>query len=401
MLRCFLSSNVNTQISDYLREHRIVNIVQECVTFDNYLELKETIINVDKLIYIYYTDQSSDLAFKTDLSHMRNLLSSVFFSAKEILFILIKPTAEISNFLSEVKKDFPLPVEVVERNSNLALPELAGIIGQVSVSDNSTVYSNVYFSKIGSLESERFTNTPSKETFVETVRLDEHKLYHERVKSFSEAINNQEDNLAHQVDEIKSSNTHISNQLNIEIISGNIYTDTKIVACRICEHLMLIGKRVLMINLMDKDFFLDKATLLSLEMCKFPFKPETPLVYLPIHPNYLPLLISYLKNIHYLTDIVILTPVAYVPLLRAIAGNPHHIHIIHNTERDILNLQVTPNTLLIQTDWINIPFDIQSYKTKTSIKSCALFSKKDACSTSEEYARFYHLCIRGGDPKYE
>ena len=89
MQRAYLVINKDTQIAGYLTQRSILDVVDERRSLTD-LDLNNMpIVDVERLIIIFYDLADGGLSFRAEMNALRNLLSSAFFNADTMTAILV------------------------------------------------------------------------------------------------------------------------------------------------------------------------------------------------------------------------------------------------------------------------------------------------------------------------
>lgn len=187
MQKCFLVSNKITKVREYLEHRSIIEVVEEHRGLSE-LDLSHIgIIDVDKLIYIYYDSDDGDLAFRSDLNTLRQLLASPFFHVSEAIFILVACTNPmLEDLIHSACRDSNLigaKLEVIHHSNVLTLSDVSKYITGTSFGVNtSSSYKAVYIKEEDSDERERYTNESSGIDTVLPMLTDQYTMYRKRAE---------------------------------------------------------------------------------------------------------------------------------------------------------------------------------------------------------------------------
>lgn len=185
MQKCFLVANKATQVREYLEHRSIVEVVEE---HRSLMELDMDhlgIIDVDKFIYLYYASDDGDLAFRSDLNLLRNLLASAFFHVDEAIFILVDcQNPMLEDLIHSACRDTNLvgnKLSIFHHSGVLTLNDVSRYIaGFVVGSQTASSYKAVYIREEDTEERERFANVSDGLDAVLPVLTDHYQMYKRR-----------------------------------------------------------------------------------------------------------------------------------------------------------------------------------------------------------------------------
>ena len=72
MQKCFAVINKETPIASYLQHRSIIEVTEEHRSLVEITPAKLDIIDVDKLLYVYYSTDDGDLSFRSDMNMLRS-----------------------------------------------------------------------------------------------------------------------------------------------------------------------------------------------------------------------------------------------------------------------------------------------------------------------------------------
>ena len=187
MQKCFLVSNKVTNVREYLEHRSIVEVVEEHRSLTE-LDLTHLgIIDVDKLIYIYYESDDGDLAFRSDLNVLRQLLSSPFFHTSEGIFILVDcKNPMLEDLIHSACRETNLigaRLNVIHHSNVLTLSDVSRYItGSVFGTTTTSSYKAVYIKEGETAERDRYANDTTGIDTVLPVLTDQYSMYKRRAE---------------------------------------------------------------------------------------------------------------------------------------------------------------------------------------------------------------------------
>lgn len=185
MQKCFLVANKSTQVSEYLEHRSIVEVVEEHRSLVELDLSRLGIIDVDKFIYLYYATDDGDLAFRSDLNVLRQLLSTAFFHASEAVFILVGcSNPMLEDLIHSACRDSSLigsKLNIIHHSGTLTLNDVSRYIAGFTVgSQTQSSYKSVFIREEDSEEKERYTNDSNGLEAVLPVLTDHYAMYKRR-----------------------------------------------------------------------------------------------------------------------------------------------------------------------------------------------------------------------------
>ena len=142
MLSAYLVVNKPSTAAEYLEKHNILHIEHYSTSLST-RDINDSIIDVDKLLYIYYGDVPDDTMFKADLSTLRNRLESAYFTCRSFLFILVKARPDLPDYIHAALDRFHFDddkLEIIVHDKELMLPELSNYISKSNDSRVQSVF---------------------------------------------------------------------------------------------------------------------------------------------------------------------------------------------------------------------------------------------------------------------
>lgn len=257
MQRAFLVANKTTQIKEYLEHRSIIEIFEEHRSLTELDLMHLGIIDVNKFIYLYYASDDGDLAFRSDLNVLRQLLSSAFFHADEGMFILIDcKNPMLEDLINSACRDsnFIGPkLTIIHHSGALTFSDVSKYIAGVVVGEQTiSSYRSVYVREADTEERERFDSQANDGlTSVLPVLTDQYTMY--RKRSDVEAISSGRvvTDVAHRPQTLKNFAKIVApavNQWSAFLVSGEPYSRFEESATYLTEYLARVGLRSLVVN---------------------------------------------------------------------------------------------------------------------------------------------------------
>lgn len=405
--------NKKTNVHHYLEEHKIVHVVHFANSLIDNEKVNQSIIDIDKFIYIYYGDTTDeDVAFKSDLNRFRKMLDSTFFSTRSILFILVKSRPNVKDFIESTLKDTTFPkedVEIIEHTGELMLPDLTKYISGINLGDiTKNTYINVYLTEKGKNEKVRFPNTASQIERITPQLADEMSMYLTRVKNLgiaNDRIINQQDNLPTTVDEFPILEKKTLKFTDTIIITGIPYTNYDNAALYYSKYLLSVRKRCLLINMNEGDHILSQFnnnfSMISLHNLTSTYIPEHPISYISLTLNSLSFFIANEANIESIDIKIILVSISNFDVIcRIFSCLPSilkKVVVLHKKKDDFEKLKLykwNPTVILVQNALFNDNFDLLSYSSFFKNSSCVLLPNH--LENILDIKEFYYNCFSKG-----
>lgn len=316
MQNCFLTINKETQVASYLHHRSIINVVEEHRSLSELRLDNIAIVDVDKFLYIYYQTDDSDLSFRSDMNILRTLMSSAFFHASEVLFILVNnQNPLLEDLVYSALRDCSVTrdkIEIISHTGALMLADVGKYLsGSASGQVTASSYRDVYVTEADKEEKERFVNQSTGLDSVLPALTDMASMYEQR--AHVEAIS-----AGRVVSEQSFRPTLIKDftRVNVEsaktkrafVISGERWSDSHLAIQHLVSYFHVVGYRSLIINLDNKmniAGILDESTELNLMDIKVPITPATSISILNARFNQLGYIIEYLNNVKGVDDYII------------------------------------------------------------------------------------------------
>ena len=410
MQRCFLVSNKTTQVQQYLEHRSIIEVTEEHRSLSE-LDLAHLgIVDVDKFIYIYYGSDDGDLAFRSDLNILRQLLASPFFNTSEGIFILVDcQNPMLEDLIHSACRDTNLigtKLEVIHHSNVLTLNDVSKYItGTTFGTNTNSTYKNVYIKEADLDERERYSNDSTGIDTVLPVLTDQYTMYCKRAEveaiSSSRQVFDSYTRLQILRDFTKLG-TPTVHRWNTFLLSGELYTKFPRGTNNLLDYFKRVGIRCLVIDLthrMSSAVAIPDArhyTLSELSQ-RGTFSEQAALI--KCRYNQLGYVIEMLDNIEGANrHIFVCDSEDYceckeylAPLCNSLYTN-YVTHYAEDAVQDYLALGVKSTTLFLSTEVRHVEFDLFKYKEDFAGQRVALFGDESVDTTD-----FYECAIGGGD----
>lgn len=405
MINAFLIVNKPSIAPDYLEKHNILHIAHYTNSLSA-IDLNTTIIDVDKLLYIYYGDVKDDSAFKADLSILRNRLESAYFTCRSFMFILVKARPGLTDYINAALSNIVVTnedLEIIYHDKELMLPELSNYISGVSIGDTTkNTYIDVYVTEVGKEDKERYNNIIDENVSAIVPSLvDEVSLYKNKVVSLSSSFNNTIIEQEKSKDFVFDAAPHLKKIVRFMdtiIVSGEEYTDLAYIGKVLCTHFESLGERVLLVNLLNKDISYMLNTLfntINLQQIWHKYLPEHLISYINLKFVEYPLLLSNEYNINSVTTKIVITPKEVFEKIHKIESysltNLKTAFILHKRKESFDNakqIKEMLNTLIVDNKVFNDDFNMSNYKQVFENISCVMLP-----TNTEQESNFFYDCF--------
>lgn len=404
MINAYLIVNKPNTAAEYLEKNNILHIVKYSSSLA--AQTDDAIVDVDKLLYLYYGDIKDDTAFKADLSILKNKLTSAYFTCRSFLFILVEARDDLPDYIHAALDRFGYSedqLEIIQHNKKLMLPELSNYISGVTVGDvTQNTYINVYVTEKGREDKERYHNQVNDEIKrIVPSLVDENEMYRSRIASLSASydtvVAQEEQEKPNMVlDEMKSRKTvHF---LDTILITGDEYTHYRNAAVYLAEYFKSIGERTLVVNLCNSSisylFEEDTNEIVSSQLWHR-YLPENMITYINIKQEMYANILSNEQNIESVTTKIVVVPKNMFDVIHRIEthtmSNLYTVYVLHKKEDsfdETLKYNNIIDALVVDDLIFNEEFDIIRYKDKFSNSSCVLLPLDD-----EQRKTFYFDCF--------
>jgi len=258
MQKAFLVSNKATQVREYLEHRSIIEITEEHRSLTE-LDLTHLgIIDVNKVIYLYYASDDGDLAFRSDLNVLRQLLNSAFFHTDEGMFILIDcKNPMLEDLINSACRDSNLQggaLTIIHHTGVLTFSDVSKYIAGIVVGEQTaSSYKSVYVREADTEERERYESQAADGlTAVLPVLTDQYAMYKKRsdVEAISAGrIVTDVSRRPQMLQKFAKIVTPTVNQWSAFLVSGERYSKFEESALYLSDYTTRVGLRTLVVNL--------------------------------------------------------------------------------------------------------------------------------------------------------
>lgn len=397
MQTCFAVINKDTKIANYLKHRSIIDITEEHRTLTEINPAQLDIVDVDKLLYIYYNTDDADISFRSDMNMLRTLTSSAFFHVDELLFVLVDcENPMLEDFISSALRDSGIPrskIEVVHHAGALMLTDVGKYIAGSAVGQqSSSSYKDVYIREADKEENDRFVNARGKEDIVTVLPTltDMSAIYQQRasIEAISSGHVVSDKAVRPQVvSEFSRLPLDSARIITSFVVSGKPWTTHSEAVRYLCDYFTLVGERVFVINLdttvkcMD---ILDTATYTDIMRLRSPSTPEENVTAMDARFNQISYIIQFLKNVRgvssYIFNVCDENYKTACELISQLSERIYSIFITHYNAKAIeeyLAAGYKSSALFLEPTRLWEDFDIQAYKEDFKGQLVAMFPVED------------------------
>lgn len=409
MQRCFLVTNKETPIASYLQHRSIMEVTEEHRSLMEVNMEQLQIVDVDKLLYIYYPTDDGDLSFRSDMNALRVLLSSAFFHVTEALFILVNSgNPLLEDLIYSALRDSSLPrdkIEIVQHSGSLMLSEVGKYVSGSAVGQTTTSsYKDVYIREADKEEQERYGNTASDISSVLPVLTDMASLYAQRagVEAISAGrVVSETAERPQEVSDFSRVNVSTAKSTTAFVVSGEQWTESERAIGYFVNYYNIAGTRCLIVNF-NKELFIGnyagQCTQLDLMDIKSPITPELSVSVLDVRFNQIGYVIEFLRNIrgveHYIFNVRDEDFVTACRLFQQLHETVYTLYISHYTVESVqryLARGYKTTALFMSFEHFKKDFDLQAFKQDLHGTVVAVFPTEDV-----DYIEFYNFATGGG-----
>lgn len=405
MINAYLVVNKPSVAAEYLEKHNILHIVRYTSSLAAQ-DMNDAIIDVDKLLYIYYGEVPDDTAFKADLSILRSRLESAYFTCRSFMFILVKARPGLSDYIHAALDRFEYPedkLEIIEHDRELMLPELSTYISGVTLGDTTNnSYIDVYVSEAGKEDKERYTNRMDETIATITPTLvDEAAMYKSRIVSLSQTY----DSVVSQTEaerDLMSNTPPFSRKtmafMDTILVAGEPFSNYTKVAVTFAEHYADIGERVLVVNLTGNSFldlFFSPVNTPNLPDMWYRYTPEKLVTYLSAKVGDYAMILTNENNIEAVNVKIVVVPPEAFELIHRIEtyslSKLHTVYVLHKQRASFeqcINLKESIDTIIVDPTLFNDTFNIGDYRKHFVNTACVMLPQ----SLDQKHS-FYSDCF--------
>ena len=406
MLSAYLVVNKPSTAAEYLEKHNILHIEHYSTSLST-RDINDSIIDVDKLLYIYYGDVPDDTMFKADLSTLRNRLESAYFTCRSFLFILVKARPDLPDYIHAALDRFHFDddkLEIIVHDKELMLPELSNYISGVTIGDTTkNSFIDVYITEAGKEDKERYPNVATENLdMITPLLVDEAAMYKSRTislaPSFDITVTQTEKEKDFSIDTVPYSRKTIQFMETSIVVSGDTYSSYEFAALLMAEHFIDMGERVFLVDLTDVGLLPilgDNLNIISLPQLWHRYVPEKLLTYIHIKPDEYASVIANESNLDSTKYKIIVVPNNYFEQIYKIESYSlatlKSMYVLHKLRvsfdactkfKDKLTALVVDNSVFDE------DFNISSYKDAYTNVSCVLLPQD-----TEYKHSFYYDCF--------
>lgn len=397
MQRCYLVVNKETQIASYLQHRSILEVVEERRSLTE-LDLRNMpIVDVEKLVIIHYTSDDGGLGLRSDMNALRNLLSSAFFHADELVCILVNfedPLAE--DLIHSATRDSNLThdkISVIHHSGTLMLSDVGTYLaGSAAGQTASSTYKSVYIREASKEEKDRFDNVPSEEGLdaILPVLTDMAALYKQR--AHVEAIS-----AGHVISESAPRPEVVSDFSRVEVatiktfpvfvVAGEQWTNNERAVRYLVDYTRVIGRRVLVVNTdasVNMEKCVGECTALTVAGLKVSSTPATPVAVLTVRFNQVGYVVQFLNNILGIEEIIFNVRQSdyrqMCKFARQMSEESTLIYVAHFNEKSVkefISGAVPATSLFLTFEMFHENFDLEHYRKELERVVVAKFPTDD------------------------
>lgn len=409
MQRCFMVSNKDTQVASYLQHRSIIEVIEE---HRSLLELnldKLDIVDVDKMLYIYYQTDDSDLTFRSDMNMLRNLMNSAFFHVGEAMFILVNnENPLLEDLIHSALRDSNLTrdkVDVIHHQGTLMFSDVGTYLsGNASGQTTASSYKDVYIREADKEEKERYSNQSGGIDSVLPVLTDMSAIYSQRaeVEALSSGrVVSEEVRRPSLINDFSRVSVDLAKTLYSFVVSGEKWTNAERGVDYLVEYFHTLGQRILIVNMdvkLDMPKYIGSCAALTTMDIKAPITPDYPTAAINIRFNQLGYVVEYLRNIKGVDKYIFYTApedyAAAVNLIRQLSEKTYAVYVAHHNEDSVktfLEQKLPATALFLLFGRLYENFKLTNYKKELAGITVAQFPDEEI-----DYTEFYELAT-GGD----
>lgn len=318
MQKCFLVINKETRLAEYL-EHRSILAIEEEHRSLSELDLEHLdIIDVDKLLYIYYQTDDGDLSFRSDMNALRVLTSSAFFHVSEVMFIFVdNKNPLLEDFVYSALRESTLDrskINIISHVGALMFADVGRYLsGNASGQQTSSSYRDVYIREADKEEKERFTNVSDGIDSVLPTITDMSLLYQQRAeveaisagRVVSESIKRPQ-----VVSDFTRVNLNKAKENLSFVVSGERWSNCELAVSYLINYFRSVGLRTLIVNIdasVKFDELLEDVSELSFMDIRVPITPNSSLALINLKFYQLGYVVDYIHNIQGVNNYIFFT----------------------------------------------------------------------------------------------
>lgn len=388
MKRAYLVINKDTQIASYLTHRSILDIVDEKRTLTSLNLNNMPIVDVARLIIIFYQTDDEGLSFRAEMNALRNLLASAFFNTDSLTVILVNVDDPLTeDLVRSATRDSKLvgdKIEIIHHEGALMFSNVGEYIAGAAVGQqSSSSFKSVYIREADKEEKDRFDNVQGEDG-IDTILpalTDMATLYRQRahVEAISAGRNIREvAPRPEMVEDFTRVGVPKTKTYPIFVVAGEDFTRPERASKYLIDYTRIIGRRVLLVNTDNTvDFLsmLEDSVELPIQNVKVQSTPSAPIAVLNIRFNQLSYMFQFLGNILGIEEIIFnVGEEDYVQMCKfadQLSNNVSKVFIAHFHKKSVenfINKAIPATAIFLTFELFQEDFGLQSYKKE--LKRC-------------------------------
>lgn len=388
MQRAYLVINKETQIASYLTQRSILDVQEERRSLTSLDMNNMPIVDVERLIIIFYKSDDEGLSFRAEMNALRNLLTSAFFNADTMTVILVNiedPLTE--DIVHSATRDSRLTsdkVEIIHHEGTLMFSDVGKYLaGSAIGQQTSSSFKAVYIREADKEEKDRFENVSGNDG-IDTILpalTDMATLYKQRahVEAISAGRVVTEDATRPEVvTEFTRIDVGNTKTYPVFVVSGESFTRFERAVRYLVDYTRIIGRRILVVNT-DNTINITEAigecVELNLEGLKVQSTPLNPVAVLTVRFNQLSYVFQYLSNVLGIEEIILnAAEEDYEQMCRfakQLSSEVYMVWIAHFHERSVeqfISRNLPATAIFLTFELFHDDFGLQGYKNE--LKRC-------------------------------
>lgn len=388
MQRAYLVINKETQIASYLQHRSILDVQTEQRTLTSLNINNMPIVDVERLVIIFYNTDDEGLSFRAEMNALRNLLASAFFNADSMTIILVNiddPLAE--DLVHSATRDSKLTndkVEIIHHNGTLMFSNVGEYIAGAAIGQQtSSSFKSVYIREADKEEKDRYENTPGEDG-IDTILpalTDMATLYRQRahVEAISAGRNVRETAVRPEtVEDFTRTGAPKIKTYPLFVVSGEAFTKPERATRYLVDYTRVVGRRILVINTdttVDLTPMLEDSTEITLGSIKVQSTPPAPVAVLNIRFNQLSYVFQFLNNILGIAEVIFNVELEdYVQMCKfadQLSNEVSKVYIAHFNKKSVetfISKAIPATAIFLTFELFQEDFGLQSYKKE--LKRC-------------------------------
>lgn len=397
MQKCFLVSNKETQVANYLTQRSILDVMEEHRSLAELDIMSMPIVDCNKLVIIHYATDDDGLSFRSDMNALRNLLASAFFNADELIVILVgfeDPLAE--DLVYSATRDSNLTrdkITILHHNGALMLSDVGRYLAGSAVGQTTTsTFKAVYVREADKEEKDRFDNVAGEDGLdtILPALTDMAALYKQRahVEAISAGhIISESAPRPERVNDFSRVDVATTKTLPLFVVSGDPWTGSERAVGYLVEYTRVIGRRVLVVNTdpnVDISAFVGECTMLLMTTLKVSSTPATPVAALNVRFNQLGFVAQFLNNILGVEEIIFnvckedyLQMCKFARQMSDMVSEVFVSHFNQSAVERFISDALPASALFLTFEVFSAMFDLEKYRSDLKGKVVAKFPVED------------------------